>query len=795
MTPQQIERVKELLTASLGRSTVDRKVFLEESCDDTIVRNEVLSLLAQESVPAPILDQPVLAWLEPLPDEPAAAPLPIEVGTRIGPYLVVGLLGKGGMGTVVLAQREDDFEKRVALKIIRPDGVSSETLRRFDNERRLLARLEHPNVARILDGGTTEDGRPFFAMEYVEGVPLDAYCDSHDLSVEERLELFLQVCAAVQTAHQSLVVHRDLKPANILVNAEGVPKLLDFGIAKNLDSQGMATMTVSGSPLTLGYASPEQVDAHPDRPITTASDVYSLGVILFELLTGQRPYRLETDSFAALVRAICHDASPLPSETVSTHKSAFARRLVGDLDAIVRRALQKDARDRYPSVQRLSDDIRRHLDGLPVTARQGTFSYHAWKFVRRHRGQVAAAFLVLLTAIGVTAYSMVMQQREEVARKKSDDVLNFMKDVFKRSKTNEDGQEVTAQKLMQIAQLRANEENDPLIRAEVLNTIGEIYTSWSAYEEALEPREEALKIQRAQHARPHVDLAIAINNLGTNLYHLKRYDEAERLYREALSMKNELDDGDVDAAKSISNLATIVKVQKRYTEAEALYRQALAIRASMPGEERELSATQRNLANLLYTVGEYEEAERLAREALAIRLEIYGPNHTYTASVANILARSLHAGDHLDDAEEYYRMALDILAQRRGEDHPHTAGMKSNLASLYLDRGELEKAEAFLEDALKVLVNSPGSALYEARSTQGALLVARGKVDEAEPLLRESLAQLVEIHGENATRSRRARQRLESFEDAKSGRQNAGRVTVERISSDVPVEVDNFPPT
>jgi serine/threonine protein kinase len=397
MTADRWRQVKNVFQAALERAPEARVPFLDEACgEDRELRREVESLLAARGEAGDFLSKPVLP----------AATEPDVVGRRIGPYRVLGRIGYGGMGVVYRAVRDDDvFHKTVALKIVH-GGATPEHMRRLAQERQILARLQHPNIATILDGGTTDEGQPFLVMEYVEGAPIDTYCSIRSLGTRERLEIFRTVCGAVHYAHQNLVVHRDLKPQNILVTADGQPKLLDFGIAKLLaagvDPDEAPTATLLPM-MTPDYASPEQVRG---QPVTTASDVYSLGVVLYELLTGRRPYTVRADSLDEIVRAVCDTEPELPSAAVrtgsvdATQSHALPSELTGDLDTIVLKALRKEPSRRYLSALELSDDVHRHLAGLPVLARKDTLRYRVGKFAGRHRTAVAGAGLVLVSLVG-----------------------------------------------------------------------------------------------------------------------------------------------------------------------------------------------------------------------------------------------------------------------------------------------------------------------------------------------------------------------------------------------------------
>ncbi len=415
-------RVKELFWAALERNPGEREAFLRHACgSDQVLKEEVESLLAAEERPASVLRGP-----PPFLGSPQT-PFPVGTGQRLGAYEVIREIGHGGMATVYLAIRADgQYRKRVAIKLVREHSEAEEILRRFRTERQTLAGLDHPNIVRLLDGGSTEGGLPYLVMDYVEGLPIDQYSDSHKLTITQRLQLFRTICAPVQYAHEKLVIHRDLKPGNILVDPAGSPKLLDFGIAKVLNPELSAdTLLVTRAdahPMTPHYASPEQVMG---GPITLATDIYSLGVVLFELLTGHHPYPLTIRTSQQLLHAICASEPHRPSRVVTQPREVITsdgsierispevvsatregtpkqlhRRLEGDLDHIALKALRKEPEQRYRSVAEFADDIGRHLDGLPVRARRGTLRYRAGKLVRRRRSEVAAGVSVLLAMIG-----------------------------------------------------------------------------------------------------------------------------------------------------------------------------------------------------------------------------------------------------------------------------------------------------------------------------------------------------------------------------------------------------------
>jgi eukaryotic-like serine/threonine-protein kinase len=448
VTPERWQQIKDVLASALEIAPAERSSYLNRSCalDPALMHEVELLLLDEDKVSPQFLNDTALAAA-------AAEILPEEsgrwIGRRVGAYRILDQIGAGGMGEVYRATRDDDqYRQQVALKLVRAGQDSAFVITRFKNERQILATLDHPNIARLLDGGTTEEGTPYFVMELIKGQPISEYCDAHRLNISDRLALFTQACAAVQYAHQRLIIHRDLKPSNVLVTSEGTPKLLDFGIAKILGLDAMAQSneaTVTAfRVLTPGYASPEQIKG---EPMTTASDVYSLGVVLYELLAGHSPYRVTTRTAQEVARSVCDDEPEKPSlsirrvdsdgddvpkpgscEELSTARDCSPQKLQkllsGDLDTIVLMALRKEPSRRYASVEQFSQDIRRHLENVPVLARKDTLRYRASKFVTRHRASVVAAtaaVLALLSGLAITLHeAQVARQQAEVARQQAE---------------------------------------------------------------------------------------------------------------------------------------------------------------------------------------------------------------------------------------------------------------------------------------------------------------------------------------------------------------------------------------
>jgi eukaryotic-like serine/threonine-protein kinase len=499
---------------------------------------------------------------------------------RIGPYRALKELGRGGMGRVYLAARADEqYQKRVAIKVIKAEVDRDEVVSRFRRERQILASLDHPNISRFLDGGATEDGRPYVVMEYVEGRAIDQYCDRESLSIPERLKLFRQLCSAVEYAHRNLIVHRDIKPGNILVTADGVPKLLDFGIAK-LVNPGLSGDggTMTGLAMTPEYASPEQARG---EPVTTISDVYSLGVLLYLLLTGHLPYRLKTRQTLDVLRAVCEAEPEKPStavgrtedtggqaltaEEVSRTREAspeqLRRRLSGDLDTILLMALRKEPARRYPSVEALSEDLRRYLEGLPIKARKATFSYRTGKFLRRNWAGASGVAMVILLIVGFAVSTLVQSRQLRTERNKASRVSSFLVDLFKVSNPSEArGNTVTAREILDkgAARIRRELKEEPEERATLMDTMGTVYDELGLYDEAEGLLRESLEIRTRVLGNENPDVATSLDGLAKVLYRKNDYDGAEARYREALAMRRKLLGNEhPDVAETLNFLALV----------------------------------------------------------------------------------------------------------------------------------------------------------------------------------------------------------------------------------------------
>lgn len=605
------------------------------------------------------------------------------------------------MGRVFLARRADQqFDQRVAVKVLGLGFPSPDVKERFLAERQILAKLNHPHIARLLDGGVTEAGQPYFVMDVVEGQHIDTYCNARRLSVRKRLRLVLDVCDAVQYAHQNLIVHRDLKPSNILVTQDGTVKLVDFGIAKLLHPEAMPVEATSPTrtgllPMIPQYASPEQVRG---TAITTASDIYQLGTLLYELLTGRPPYQVEDRTPSEVERIVCEEELTRPStvlqqatgasqkegsiEQVSRRRDTspddLCKTLRGDLDTILLKALRKEPDRRYESVEQLAEDLRHFLDGRPVSAHPDSWTYRARKFARRHRGGVltAAVGLLLLISYGVTItwYSQRTQaalDRAQREAQKSEQVADFLVGMFERATPYQAAgsaaafpDTLTTRELLDRGAARARQElsSQPEVRARMMQTLGRIYRQIGHHEKAESLLERALAVQREHLPSAHRDRAKTLHERARLLRYEGKMQQAARLYRESLSIQRTyLGDPHPDIADNIRELAIIAAREGRYAQADSLFREALAMRKSLHGPNHPEVASDLHALGLLYVPkGEPAKAERLLRQSLNLRQRHVDDDHPLVAETLDRLGQVLVMQDKIDEAEPLLRRARSI---------------------------------------------------------------------------------------------------------------------------------------
>lgn len=769
MKTDRWDKLNELFFAALDCEASRRPAFLEKACgDDRELRLELEEMLAvEEDTHALALESRLLSG-----DDTSTGPETL-VGTRIGPYRLEKLIGEGGMGEVYLADRDDDqYQQKVALKLVRPGYRNVELLTRFRVERQVLARLNHPNITRLLDGGIDSDGRPYLVMQYIEGTPITQFCDKNGLSIDERLALFSKVCAAVHYAHRNLVVHRDLKPSNILVTKEGEVKLLDFGIAKLLDpeSEGLS-MAVTRSQIRLmtpEYAAPEQVRGDV---ITTATDVYALGVLLYEMLTGRRPYKLDKRIQAEVERIICEEDPRRPStavtdeaaplsvrtvasiEAISRARRIGARRLrkmlQGDLDNLVMMALRKEPERRYASAEQFALDIQRYLREEPLLARPSTVGYRVRKYVKRHRVGVTAAVLVLVSLVGGLGMALYQSEKTELERDRaeralgqSEEVTNFLMGLFQANSPSEArGDTLTAQDLLERGVERALEiQGQPEVYARMLNVIGRSYLSLGKYDEAQPLLEEA---QQAWTQLGDVsETARAMRHLAGFWIEQREMERADSLLNQATELLHNADDVlRLDWADAYQARASYLYNLADYARADSIYRRALSIRENRLGPDHPSTLrTVRGLAGALEKQGNYDEAEALYRRALAGYQATYGDVHIEIARLKDYLSTLLYQRDAFDEAIQLSEESVALSRKIYPADHPKLGVRLGNHAKLLISRERREEAEPLLDEAAALFKASYGplSADYAwVRQIQATNLMNRQAYDKATEVFEE----------------------------------------------------------
>ena len=694
-------------------------------------------------------------------------------GQVLWPWRLLRRLGGGGMSDVYLAERYDEYQQQVAVKLVRPGLVARSDHNRLKAERQILARLNHRNIARLLDGGTTDDGIPYLVMEYVDGLPIDEYCERHKLTVRERLALFRGVCAAVHAAHQNLVIHRDLKPSNILVTRDRTLKLLDFGIAKLLGVPDLThTVAVTHASVRLftpGSASPEQVRG---EPITTATDVYLLGLLLYELLCGSRPFRLKELRLSEIERVICNELPPMPSATLDprgnpqqlAHLEAIARarqtplgrlrrELAGDLDTIVMMAIRKEPTRRYASVDELAADIKRYDNRSPVVARNDTWRYRAEKFVRRHAVGVASgsALAVLLAAFAAT---MAVQMRRvaqteaiaEEERQRNGEMAQFLVGLFDDSDPSEArGEKMTAREILERGAERiASLKNQPEQQATLMETIGRTYVSLGAADKARPQLEGALATRRKLFNGDHAAIASSLSALGRLEMADGRFARASDYYRDALAMNERLfGDGRIEVAQSLQDLGELQKMKGDLPAAEQTLRRSLELFSGLSGAHSTVvSSAMNELAQVLERRGDLAGAEDLYRKAIAIDTATLGTDHPQVAHNLHNLAVVLQERGNFEAARPFFEQSLLMLRKVLGETHPDTIEALGNYGRYLQDRGELAESEKVLREALTLDEKARGKDHVQVgydHVSLGYLLNRRTSYADAEQEFREAL--------------------------------------------------------
>ena len=700
------------------------------------------------------------------------------IGTVIGAYRLTAVLGHGGAGTVYLGERADrQYSAQVAVKIVDSALAHEEVLKRFQAERQILANLNHPNIARLLDAGETPHGQPFLVMEYVHGEPIDRYCDQLRLTIKQRLQLFVKVCAAVQYAHQNLVVHRDIKPGNILVTPDGSPKLLDFGIAKLMDASAraaaeMALTRINDRVLTPEYASPEQILG---QNITTTSDVYALGVVLYELLCGVRPYQVNSASQLELERTICILDPPRPSQmleqiiqekqksvtiaAIADTRGTTAKRLPksikGDLDAIILRALRKEATQRYLSIEQFIDDIQRTLDNQPVLATQGNWFYYSKRFVSRHTPGVAisAAAIIGLIAVAVILSiqtKRIAQQRDlaEQENERAEAVSNFMQEVFSSSDPFENqGKQITAKELLDNAGKRIADDlsQQPEVRARLLAAIGTAYQRQAQPDSAIKYLEDALRLLRNQPDTPAITIAKTLDALANAQRERGQYSESEAALSEAAATLTSAKQTQTPEYLQILTDTGRTKIfSGDNTNAHRYLLQALNLARTIYGNTHpETAAVLTSIGQNDMWLGNLNEAVEATREAASIYHSYFAATHPDRAQTDQLLGEILTRQGKFSEASDLISNSLNVLKLLYGENSLPVANALDSLSFISKKQNKLNDAEQYAREALDVIIKNLGKSNANTAFYYSALadvLIQRHKYDDAEQNAREALS-------------------------------------------------------
>ncbi len=802
MLAERWKKIEELYQAARAQPADERAEMLQRACSgDPELRAEVESLLRAEGNAGSFLEgSPASGTSE---HSPAASPhfdaaatagyhernldptgemdTRETAGTMIGRYQLLRKIGEGGMGEVWLAEQKEPVRRRVALKLIKAGMNSRQVIGRFESERQALALMDHPAIAKVFDAGSTPEGAPYFVMEYVAGVPITTYCDNHRLRTRERLELFTRVCEGVQHAHQKAIIHRDLKPSNILVtevDGRATPKIIDFGVAKALTQKLTADTMFTHVGAMVGtpqYMSPEQASSSGED-IDTRTDVYSLGIILYELLAGAPPLDPRRFAFEEFLRRLREEEPPRPSAKIRTQDAAtstalalkrqteplaLVKQMRGDLDSITLKALEKERSRRYGSPSDLAADIRRHLNNEAVLAVPPSAVYRARKFGRRYRVALttAAAFvLVLIAAAGISIWQSVratrQRDRADAESAAAQAVNDFLRNdlLAQASAATQSGPATKPDPDLRVrtaldraaARIGGRFDRQPEVEAAVRDTMGQTYTDLGLYPQAQPQLERSLDLYRKVLGPENPKALRLVSALARNSFLLGKYPEAEALVSRNLDIQRRtLGPEHPGTLGSMNNLANVYYVQGKFTQAGALYSQTLEIQRRVLGPEHpDTLKSMNNLALVYFKDGRYAQADALGRQTLEIRRRVLGQEHPLTLMSMNNLGNVLLMEGKYPQAEPLYSETLEIRRRVLGPEHPDTLGSMENLALVYARQGKYPQAEALDTQTLEIRRRVQGLEhpyTLETMNNVAEVYCAQGKYAPAETLHRQTL--------------------------------------------------------
>jgi serine/threonine-protein kinase len=723
--------IKTIFYKAVDLDGKEREAYLYDVCITPELKKEILTLIFAHDKSENFLEDSIISY-EPITDNSN-----LFIGKTFGRYKIDKLIARGGMGLVYLGLRDDEVKQKAAVKIINPGVASGIVIKRFQTERQTLANLNHPNISRLLDGGITDDGIQFLVMEYIEGIPIDGYCDKNRLNIKDRLNLFLKVATVVQYAHQNLVVHRDLKPNNILITQDGEPKLLDFGIAKILSPEGERFETVTQRGvwnLTPEFASPEQIKG---ETITTSSDVYSLGILLYKLLTGHSPYKIKSVFHSDISKIITESEPTKPSEIIyktieneseeikseinpetigiarNESVDKLHKKLIGDLDNIVSMAIRKEPERRYSSVDHFADDIIRYLNDKPVSAHQDSLSYRSKKFIKRNKNILILAgiiFIIInLGLAGILWQGYIAAKERDIAKleaDKSNRIKSFLLEMISSPDPLKEGSEVKVIEVIQQAsdKLKGELADHPQIEAEIRTMLANTYQNLGVYDSAQSELLKADQLIRKLYGAKSKETAVSIKSLAL-IYHYKGdYEKAEDLYKKSLDMLSAVEkEPSFERAMLIDAYGTLLADMGNYEKSEQLTEEALKIAESIKGsDDPQVAEIKNNLATSYNYLNKLVEAEKLYNESLIVFRKHFGDYHLRVSSVINNLAFiHIFREDH-QKAISLLLESLNIKLKVLGDSHPDLILAYSNIGSTYFNINDFTNAEKFMKQSVDV---------------------------------------------------------------------------------------------
>jgi eukaryotic-like serine/threonine-protein kinase len=762
MNAEQWNRVQTIFKEIVDLEPDTRLERMESvKTEDPLLYEELLSLLKADSEKTSLLDGFAIEQVD------LSELVPLE-GVQIGPFQIEKQIGSGGMGNVYLAHRIlGGFEQTVALKLIKYGMGTEPAISHFLDERSILARLQHPHIARLIDGGITDEDRPWFAMEYVEGVPISQYCREKKATLRERLDLFLMITSAVQYAHRNLVVHGDLKPQNILVSMQDdkpTIKLLDFGVARLIEAGKEDTKTIHA--FTAEYASPEQLGK---QPVTTVSDIYSMGVILYELFAGTRPFRRDDQSLNEFLDSISHSAPVLPSKVQTENVHATHQKdLSGDLDNICLKALSADPEQRYEMAEQMADDIRRYLNHLPVSATPDSRLYRSGKFMKRHKaGTVAVSGILIVLIAGIMAfawqYSVASLERDRAQKEAetSMQIASFLQGLFEVSDPAiSRGDTLTAFTMLErgAEQIESELAGNPELLSEMLDILGDVYITLWDFRKAEEMFSRSVGYKRQIYPDDHISFSRYYHQMGNIQLFDGNFETADSLLSAALSIRRAgLRQNHPDIASTLQLLGSLNQRQGNFDEAEHLYAESLAIYEEQSSDDPDLAMEAASLKNSLgmifLTTTRYEEAAVLFQDAVSYIRTNLGDDHPRLINYLSNLGNVHSVMGNTEEAEINYTLSVDTARKVRGNHHPHTANALIYYSNFLFGQGEYLEVEQISREALQIYIDfydDDHPVIPVIYNNLANSLDNQGKLIEAEEIHRKALSRRIELFGDQS---------------------------------------------